>query len=87
MLIMSVLLNVILTIVIGKLLTTKIGTAIKVAKDVVEVAKRGLEHIDGAKKAVSKATTVVKSTREYAELDARRAAVAPRPRRDYDVFS
>jgi|688.fasta_scaffold410464_1 hypothetical protein len=78
---MSAILNVILTIVIGKLLTTKIGTAIKVAKDVVEVAKRGLNEVESAKKAVSK------STREYAELDARRAAAARRPRRDYDIFS
>jgi hypothetical protein len=73
MLIMSAILNIFLTIVIGKLLTTKIGTAIKVAKDGIEVAKRGLEHIDGAKRVATKATTVVKSTREYAELDARRA--------------
>jgi|LakMenEpi03Aug12_release.lakeMendotaPanAssembly.Ray.scaffolds.fasta_scaffold983601_1 hypothetical protein len=84
---MSIVLNIFLGMVIVKLTMSKVTQVISIAKDGVEVAKRGLEHIDGAKKAVSKATTVVKSTREYAELDARRAAVAPRPRRDYDVFS
>jgi hypothetical protein len=84
---MSVILNVILGMVIVKFTMAKVTQVIGISKDVVEVAKRGMDHVDSAKRTINKATTVVKSTREYAELDARRAAAARRPRRDYDVFS
>jgi len=73
MLIMSIVLNIFLGMVIVKLTMTKVNTVINVTKDVVEVAKRGMDHVDSAKRTINKATTVVKSTREYAELDARRA--------------
>jgi len=73
MLIMSIVLNIFLGMVIVKLTMTKVNTVIKVTKDVVEVAKRGLNEVESAKRTISKASSAVKSTREYAELDARRA--------------
>jgi hypothetical protein len=81
MLIMSVILNIVLGMVIVKLTMTKVNTVIKVAKDGIEVAKRGLNEVESAKRTISKVRN------EYDEINARRAAASRRTRRDYDVFS
>lgn len=91
MLIMSVLLNIVLAMVVIKLTMSKVTQVIKVTKDVVEVAKRGLNEVESAKKAAKKAADVFGDFDGPSIASIREAVRRPDPRRsafdDDDIFS